>query len=152
MTLFCSAQAKSEVSQLERQKAAAVAALEASEDQLLERGLTRAKTHQEAVEDERERLSALKIARQNYRALQDVTIPSELRQAEIQYENRQRAYASFEEALQHKQNIYDAGISRSRNSITALEQDLARAELNLQRTTITAMPLLPSLIQLLSPQ
>ena len=36
MTLFCSAQAKSEVSQLERQKAAAVAALEASEDQLLE--------------------------------------------------------------------------------------------------------------------
>lgn len=109
-----------------------------TEEQLLDKGLTRAKTHQQAVEDEEERLSALRIARQNFRALQEVTIPSELRQADIQYEDRQRSYASFNEALQHKQQIHDASISRSRTQIGALQQKLAREQLNLERTTISA--------------
>ena len=109
-----------------------------TETQLLEKGLTRAKTHQQAVESEQESLAQLRIAQQDLRALSEVTIPGELRLAEIQFENRQRAHESFQQSLAHKQDIYQAGIARARNRIAALEQDLNAARLNLERTTITA--------------
>lgn len=109
-----------------------------TEEELLEQGLTNAKARDEAVDAEQQQRAALDIAKKNLSTLKTIALPGEIRQAELNLRGKENAYAYFQTSQAHKKQKHSAQIERSRNKINVLEQELAKEQLHLERTTLRA--------------
>ena len=109
-----------------------------AQEEMFNEGFANANSVQEAKLKELDKLSELRIRERDVAALKDITIPAELKRAQLDVENRQRELQSMQSSLQQKSAQRGAAIRLIRNKIASLEQALASARQQLDNTVITA--------------
>ncbi|MEM1112305.1 MAG: efflux RND transporter periplasmic adaptor subunit [Pseudomonadota bacterium] len=110
----------------------------ATETELFDKGLTREKSLFEAKEAAREAQAAFELAQHQLRVLNEVTLPSERRQAELQLANREREVEVYRQTYADQSRKQAATIAQIENKIAALEADRERSKDYLGMTELTA--------------
>jgi len=105
---------------------------------LIEQGLTTKKALQQAVDVENEKKSVERIAQQNLKSLKEISLPSELKQSQLQYQNRINERDIYAKTLGQKIQKQASAIQRINHKIDVLKQNLEHAQRNLEHTSIRA--------------
>lgn len=111
---------------------------QATQKQLVKQGLARKSELQKAVDEAQQAQALLAIATQNLETLEQVAFPSELQQASMELENRQREQAGFDDGQAQRAIKQQAVIKRLETKLAALEQALAKTHRYLALTTLKA--------------
>lgn len=109
-----------------------------TQQQLVTQGLARKSELQKAVDEAQQAQALLAIAQQNVDTLEQVAFPSELQQASMELENRQREQASFDEGQEQRVIKQQAVIKRLETKLASLQQSLAKTHRYLALTTLKA--------------
>jgi len=109
-----------------------------AQKEMLKEGFGNASMLKEAAAVEQEKQSIVTLARQKRTLLEEVILPAEIRQAELDVENRERELENAKQMRQHslaKQNNISV---RLRNQLATLENSRQQAEAMLAKTEIYA--------------
>ncbi|TGD75325.1 HlyD family efflux transporter periplasmic adaptor subunit [Mangrovimicrobium sediminis] len=114
------------------------AQLLATERELFERGLTPQKTLDEAELQQRDALAAQRLAQHQLQVLNEVTLPSERRQAEMQWRNSQREVEVYQQAYRENRRKLEAAAAQIENRIELLQLERERTAGYLEQTELRA--------------
>lgn len=131
------AQAKQELSKAQAEYQTAKGE-QATQEELFEQGFTKAKSLKEARDNAQDKLALYRIKQRNYRSLKEVTLPAELKRAQLKLENSRVELESYRLANVQRTQKQKAIIQRSENKIDSLKQNLERAHGNLSKTVVKA--------------
>jgi len=109
-----------------------------AQKQMLEEGFGNQNMLDEAAAVEREQRSSLELAEQRLSLSQEVILPGEIQQAEMEISNRQRELENSEQMKLHTLAKLNNSMLRLRNQLEVLENSHARAEEMLTKTEISA--------------
>lgn len=110
----------------------------ATEKELWSKGLTKQKTLTEAQERGKEAAAAHSIAEHQLRVLNEVTLPAERRQAELQLSNSEREVAVYRQTYAENLKKQKATIAQIQNKIESLGSERERTLGYLQDTELKA--------------
>lgn len=109
-----------------------------AQQQMTREGFGNENMLKEAAALEQEKQNSVGLAAQKRRLLEDVILPAEIRQAELEIENRKRELENAKQMRLHTLAKQNNALVRLRNQVAVVENSLRQAEEQLTRTEIHA--------------
>ncbi len=109
-----------------------------TQQEMLKEGFGNESMLQEARAEEKDKRNSLELTQQQLEVLENIVLPAEVNQAEMELENKKRELEHTEQATLHGLAKQNAVLMRFRNQVEALRESLDRAEAMLAKTTIVA--------------
>lgn len=109
-----------------------------TQQEMLKEGFGNESMLQEAMAEEKDKRNGVELVQQQLQVLEEIVLPAEVNQANMELENKKRELEHVEQATLHTLAKQNAVLMRLRNQVEALRESLDRAEAMLAKTTIVA--------------